>query len=169
MARCAFVLADDYEDAEFRRPWDEVRKAGHEARIVGRSARQEVSGKRGRDRATVEASATDARPEEFEALVIPGGYSPDKLRLDDDVVAFVKGFFDAGKTVAAICHAPSLLVEADVLRGRTLTSWPSVRKDVENAGGRWVDEEVARDGNLITSRRPEDLDAFCAALLESVA
>jgi protease I len=169
MARFAFVLADQYEDTEFRRPWEEVRKAGHERRIVGHSARQEVAGKRGQDRATVEVTPADVSPGEFEALVIPGGYSPDKLRLDADVVGFVKGFFDAGKPVAAICHAPSLLVEADVLRGRTLTSWPSVRKDVENAGGRWVDEEVVRDGNLITSRKPDDLDAFCAALLESVA
>jgi protease I len=169
MARFAFVLADDYEDSEFRRPWDEVRKAGHEAHIVGRSTQQEVSGKRGQDRATVEVSAANVRPDEFDALVIPGGYSPDKLRVDKEVVAFVESVFEAGKPVAAICHAASLLVEADVLKGRTLTSWPSVRKDVENAGGRWVDREVVRDANLITSRKPDDLDAFCAALLESVS
>jgi len=169
MARIAFVLAADYEDSEFRRPWEAVRTSGHEGTIVGRRRGEEVSGKRGEDHATVEAGAGEVAPEDFDALVIPGGYSPDKLRVDDDVVAFVRGFFDQGKTVAAICHAPSLLVEADVLRGRTLTSWPSVRKDVENAGGKWVDREVVRDGNLITSRKPGDLDAFCAALLEGVA
>jgi len=169
MARIAFVLDDDYEDSEFRRPWEAVHEEDHEGAIIGRSARKEVSGKRGGDCARVEASAVDSRPDDYDALVIPGGYSPDKLRLDENVVEFVRGFFAEGKTVAAICHAPSLLVEADVLRGRTLTSWPSVRRDVENAGGVWVDREVVRDDNLITSRNPGDLDAFCGALLARLA
>src|SRR5689334_24281649 len=98
-------------------------------------------------------------------LLIPGGHSPDHLRMDESVVRFVRRFWETGKPVAAICHGPQLLIDADVVRGVTLTSWPSVRKDLENAGARWVDQPVVEDGRLITSRKPADLDAFCAAVL----
>ena len=165
MARVAFVLADDYEDSEFREPYDALRAAGHEVRVFGTKAGAEVSGKRGEDRARIDAATAEARAADFDALVIPGGYAPDKLRLDPHAVAFVRDMVESGKPVAAICHAAQLLVEADVLRGRTLTSWPSVRKDVENAGGRWVDQEVCEDANLITSRKPDDIPAFNAALI----
>lgn len=168
MSLVAFVLAADYEDSEFRRPFEALQEHGHQVTVVGKSAGEKVQGKRGGDRATVEASAADVSADIFDALVVPGGYSPDRLRTDESVVAFVRAFFEADKPVAAICHGPSLLIEADVLHGRTLTSWPSVRRDVENAGGRWLDREVVRDGNLTTSRRPGDLDAFCEALLEAL-
>lgn len=166
MARIAFVLADDFEDREFKEPYDRLRTEGHELTVVGRTAGQTVSGKRGKERFDVEAAPDSVSPADFDALVIPGGYSPDKLRMDEGIVRFVKGFFGSDKPVAAICHAGSLLVEADVLEGRTVTSWPSVRTDLVNAGAEWVDEQVVIDGNLISSRKPDDLPAFCEAILD---
>jgi protease I len=118
----------------------------------------------------VDRALMDADPSRYHALVLPGGVAnPDHLRLDHDAVGFVRDFVDAGKPVAAICHAPWLLIEADVVRGRTLTSWPSLRTDLRNAGAEWVDEEVCLDGAILTSRRPADLPAFCARLIELVA
>jgi protease I len=169
MAKVAFVLADAYEDSEFRVPYDRVKQAGHEPVVVGVKAGATVKGKRGDDSAEIEESAADVSADDFAALVIPGGYSPDKLRMHESVVDFVRAFFAADKPVAAICHAASLLVEADALRGRTVTSWPSVRKDCTNAGATWVDRQVVLDGNLVTSRKPDDLDAFCKALLAEIA
>jgi deglycase len=117
------------------------------------------------DKAVAEASADD-----YDGLVLPGGVAnPDILRNDKDAVAFVRSFFEAGKPVAAICHGPWTLVEADVVKGRTLTSWPSIRTDIENAGGAWVDEEVHTDRGLVTSREPDDLPAFNAKLVEEFA
>jgi protease I len=117
------------------------------------------------DRAVGSASADD-----FDALMLPGGVAnPDNLRMHPEAVAFVRAFFDAGKPVAAICHAPWTLVEADVVRGRTLTSWPSLQTDVRNAGGTWVDEEVCVDEGLVTSRKPDDLPAFNAKMVEEFA
>jgi len=108
-----------------------------------------------------------AHPEDFDALLIPGGVmNPDQLRTDPVAVAFVRHFFDTGKPVAAICHGPWLLVEADVVRGRTITSWPSLRTDIQNAGGDWVDREVVTDAGLVTSRKPADLPAFNAKMIE---
>ena len=124
-----------------------------------------MKGKRGKATARIERTAADADVGEFDALVIPGGYSPDHLRLDPGAVSFVRRFSGTGKPVAAVCHGPQLLIEADVVRGKTLTSWPSIRKDLENAGARWIDRQVVEDGNLITSRKPDDLEAFSAAIL----
>jgi protease I len=118
----------------------------------------------------VDVVVADARVEDYDALVLPGGVAnPDALRMDETAVGFVRDFVESGKPVAAICHAPWTLVEADVVRGRRLTSWPSLQTDVRNAGGTWVDEEVVVDGNLITSRKPDDLKAFGEALVEAVA
>ena len=122
----------------------------------------------------VDVTVADADPGRFAALVLPGGVAnPDQLRTDDDAVRFTRAFFDTGKPVAAICHAPWTLVEADVVRGRRLTSWPSLATDVANAGGDWVDEQVVVDTNgpntLVTSRKPDDLDAFEDALIEVLA
>jgi protease I len=168
MARIAIALAEDFEDSEFTVPADELKNAGHELTVFGEKAGEIVTGKKRQARATIEHTAADLDPSEFDALVIPGGYSPDHLRTDQDVVDFVKRFAATGKPVAAICHGPQLLIEADVVRGRTLTSYPAVRTDLKNAGAKWVDQAVVVDGNLITSRKPADLDAFNAAILESL-
>ncbi len=165
MAKVAFVLADDFEDSEFRVPFDSIRQAGHEVTVIGTEAGQEVKGKKGQESFTPQVTADQVGAADFDALVIPGGYSPDKLRTDAGVVKFVEGILGADKPVAAICHGGSLLVEADAVRGRTVTSWPSIRTDLVNAGAEWVDREVVEDGNLITSRKPDDLEAFTAAVL----
>lgn len=118
----------------------------------------------------VDRAIGEAVPDDYDALLLPGGVAnPDQLRTSPEAVAFVRAFFEAGKPVAAICHAPWTLVEADVVRGRTLTSWPSLRTDISNAGGTWVDEEVVTDQGLVTSRKPDDLPAFCAKMLEEFA
>ena len=165
MAKVAFVATSDFEDSELTHPRDGLVDAGHEVVIVGTET-GEITGKKGDATVTVDATPADVSVDDFDALVVPGGYSPDKLRLDDDVVAFVRGFFEAEKPVAAICHAGQLLTQAEVVKGRTMTSWPSVRMELELAGANWVDKEVVEDGNLITSRNPSDLDAFTATLLE---
>lgn len=165
MAKVAFVLADDFEDSEFKVPYDRISRAGHDVTVIGKEAGTEVRGKKGKETYRLDASPDTVDPGQFDALVVPGGYSPDKLRTNQAIVALVRKMVDADKPVAAICHAGSLLVEAEVVDGRTVTSWPSIRKDLENAGADWRDEEVIEDGNLITSRKPDDLDAFCEAIL----
>lgn len=165
MAKVAFVLADDFEDSEFQVPYDRLREAGHEVMVIGMEAGKQVRGKRGDSAFTLEATPDEVNAADFDALVVPGGYSPDKLRTDAGVVKFVQAVFEHDKPVAAICHGGSLLVEADAVRRRTVTSWPSVRTDLANAGAAWVDREVVEDGNLITSRNPDDLDAFVGAIL----
>jgi protease I len=167
MARVAFIVEDMFEDSEFQVPYDAVQEAGHEAVIISSSSGKELTGKKGA-KITSEKSTADISAEEFDALVIPGGYSPDKVRMDENAVALTHAFHDDGKPVAAICHAPWVLAEADLLRGTTVTSWPSLRTDLENAGARWVDQELVRDGNIITSRKPDDLPAFCSALLSDL-
>ncbi len=164
MARIAIPLASDFEDSEFTVPFEDLKKHGHEVTVFGSKAGEQVQGKRGKSNAQIEATARELDPAEFDAIVIPGGYSPDHLRLDKDVVDFVRAFAQTGKLIAAVCHGPQLLIEAETVRGRTLTSWPSVRKDLENAGAKWVDREVVEDGNFVTSRKPDDLKAFAAAI-----
>lgn len=167
MANVAFILADLYEDSEFTEPWQRLRDAGHQPVLIGLRRGAEVKGKKGHC-AVTDLAIADARADEFDALVIPGGYSPDKLRVDDGMVAFTRGLVQSGRPVAAICHAGWMLAEADVVRGRRLTSVRNIRTDLVNAGADWVDEEVVVDGNLVTSRTPADLPAFCGALLEQL-
>jgi protease I len=165
MARVAFIVDEMFEDSEFRVPYDRIKAAGHEVVIVGLEKGKQVEGKRKKERITIEAGADDVSAEQFDALVIPGGYSPDKLRASIPAVRLTRDMYVAEKPVAAVCHAPWMLVEADVADGHTVTSWPSIRTDLINAGARWVDREVVEDGNLITSRKPDDLEAFSAAIL----
>lgn len=169
MAHVAFVLADGFEDSEFKVPYDRLRDAGHEIAVVGTEPGQEVSGKRGREMATIDSTADEVDPGAVDALVVPGGWSPDRLRTDERVVSLVRAVFNAGKPVAAICHGGSLLIEADVVDGMTLTSWPSIRTDLVNAGAEWEDRPVVEHDNLITSRKPDDLDFFCDALLKRLS
>lgn len=166
MSNIAFILADDFEDAEFRIPYDALRKAHHTVDVLGLEGGIVVRGKKGREQAKLDAAAHERSSSDYDALVIPGGYSPDHLRAHPSVVDFVRGFVGTNKIIAAVCHGPQLLIEADAVRGRTLTSFPSVRKDLENAGATWVDQQVVIDGNLITSRRPDDLSAFSQAILD---
>jgi protease I len=166
MSRIAVVIGPGYEDSEFRVPYDRLVAAGHEVKVLGSEPGETVEGKRGEDRVRVEASPADAGPADFDALLLPGGHAPDKLRTDADVVRFVRDFCQSGKPVAAICHGPQLLIEADAVKGRRMTSYASIKTDLRNAGAEWVDEEVVEDGTLITSRAPGDLDAFTKALLD---
>lgn len=164
MARIAFVLGDDFEDSEFRVPYDALTASGHHVDILGVKAGKTVPGKRGEEQVLIEEAVAGADPMSYDALVIPGGYSPDHLRTNAAMVAFVEAMVAGGKLIAAVCHGPQLLIEANAVRGKTVTSWPSVKTDLINAGARWVDQEVAVDGRLITSRKPEDLEAFILAI-----
>lgn len=168
----AFLVAPEgIEQVELTEPWKAVESTGGTPKLVSTESGtvQAYNHLDKADEFPVDATADAVSASDFDALVLPGGVAnPDALRLSDDAVSFVKGFFDAGKPVAAICHAPWTMVEADVVRDRTLTSWPSLRTDITNAGGNWVDEEVVVDNKgpntLITSRNPDDLPAFNAAL-----
>jgi protease I len=166
MAKVAFVLADDFEDSEFKVPYDRIREAGHDVTVIGATAGAVVTGKKGKESFTIDAAPQDVDAGEFQALVIPGGYSPDKLRTNEGIVSLVRKIAGEDRPIAAICHAGSLLIEADIVDGRRVTSWASIRTDLENAGADWEDSEVVVDGNLITSRKPDDLDAFTAAILK---
>lgn len=168
MAAVAFLIADGFEDSEFDVPYERLRSAGHDVTIVGAEAGKTAQGKRG-SVVEVEMALSDVDPAGFDAVVVPGGYSPDRLRLQPDAVDLVRDLAGDGRLVAAICHGPSLLVDADILKGRTVTSWPSIRRDLENAGASWVDRSVVEDGNLVTSRKPGDLDDFSAAILGKIA
>lgn len=166
MATIGMPLADDFEDSEFALPRERLAAEGHTVVVLGTERGQRLQGKRGDDSAKVDVAFAEANPDDYDALLIPGGYSPDKLRTDRDAVEFVRSFAQMGRPIAAVCHGPQLLIEAELVRGRTMTSWPSVRKDLENAGAHWVDQEVCSDGNFITSRRPDDLEAFSQAVIE---
>jgi protease I len=172
MGRIAFlVAAEGIERVELTEPWKAVKDAGHEPVLVSPESGQVQTFDHltAAETLPVDAVVGDVSVDEFAALVLPGGVAnPDALRRDGKAVAFVKDFVASGKPVAAICHAPWTLVEADVVRGRTLTSWPSLQTDLRNAGATWVDREVATDDNLITSRNPDDLPAFSDALLKAL-
>jgi protease I len=160
----AFLVAPEgVEQVELTEPWQAVEKAGGAPQLLSTESGK-VQAFNHLDRADtfdVDAVVSDADPASYDALVLPGGVAnPDNLRMDEDAMGFVRKFFADDKPVAAICHAPLALVEADVVRGRTVTSWPSLRTDLRNAGAEWVDREVVRDGNLVTSRNPGDLPAF---------
>ncbi len=170
--RVAFLATDGVEQVELTEPWKAAKEAGAEVELVSVKP-GEIQGwnhdEKG-DRFRVDRVAADVTADEYDALVLPGGTkNPDKLRTNPDAVEFVRGFFPAGKPVAAICHGPWMLVEADVVRGRTVTSWPSLKTDIRNAGGNWVDEEVHTDKGLVTSRKPDDLPAFCRKMVEEFA
>lgn len=165
MAKIAVLVGPEFEDSELRVPYDELKKAGHQVELLGDEAGKELVGKRGKEKVRADAAVTERDPKSYDALFIPGGHSPDNLRTDSDVVGFIQRFWETGKPVATICHGPQLLIEAEVVSGRRMTSWPSVRKDLENAGAEWVDEQVVEDRQLISSRNPGDLEAFSRALV----
>jgi protease I len=164
--RVAVVLENDFEDSELYVPYDRLKKEGAGLTVVGLEKGKTLKGKTEGYKATVDKSFAEVKPEDFDALLIPGGYSPDKLRSHQEAVDFVKGF--EGRPVFAICHGPQLLISAEMVKGRTITSWPSVAIDLKNAGARWVDREVVVDGELITSRKPADLEAFVGAIVKAL-
>ena len=171
--KIAILAADGVEQVELERPRQAVEEAGGVTELVSLEP-GEIQGVESdlnkKDTFPVDKVVADVSPDDYDGLILPGGtINPDNLRADDGAVEFVAGFVRSGKPVGAICHGPWTLVEADVVRGRTLTSYPSIRTDIKNAGGIVVDEEVVVDENLITSRSPDDLDAFCAELVEAFA
>ena len=170
--RVAFIATHGVEQVELTEPWKAVREASGEPVLVSPQP-GEIQGFNHRDKGetfSVDATFDSVSPTDFDGLVIPGGViNPDRLRMDEGAVKFVQGCFQSDLPVAAICHGPWMLVEADAVRGRTVTSWPSLRTDIRNAGGTWVDRKLAVDGKLITSRKPDDLEAFCPAIVELLA
>ena len=171
-SKILIIATNGFEQAELEVPRDKLRKAGAKVDIASLDGKEIVGWDKddwGR-KADVDLKIADARPEDYQALVIPGGViNPDKLRVDEDAMRVVKAFLSSGKVVAAVCHGPWLLVQADALKGRRATSYKSIRKDLENAGAHWVDEEAVVDNGIITSRNPGDLEAFTRKIVEEVA
>jgi protease I len=170
--KIAFLQTDGVEQVELEGPVDAIRGEGAEVTLVSlqEGEFQAFNHLDKGDTFTADLGASDADASDFDGLVLPGGVAnPDALRADEDAVAFVRAFFEQAKPVAAICHGPWTLVEADVLKGRTVTSWPSLKTDIRNAGGEWVDEEVHVDQGLVTSRKPDDVPAFVAKAIEEFA
>jgi protease I len=171
--RVAFLVANEgIEQVELTEPWKAIETAGGTPELIApdEGEAQAFNHLDKADKFDVDRTVDEASADDYDALVLPGGVAnPDNLRTHADAVEFVRSFFEAGKPVAAICHAPWTLVEAGVVDGRTLTSWPSLQTDIRNAGGNWVDEEVHVDSGLVTSRKPDDLEAFCAKTIEEIA
>jgi protease I len=167
--RVAMLVEDEFEDRELTGPLEALRAAGVEVTVVGAVKGAAYKGKRGDATITADIAAGTARAKDFDAVVIPGGHAPDKMRMRHAMVDLARDMMEAGKPVAAICHGPQLLISANVLRGRTLTCWPSIAIDVKNAGGLYVDKPVVEDGNLITSRKPDDVAVFGDAILRALS
>jgi protease I len=166
--RVAIFVEDEFEDRELTGPLEALRAAGATVRLVGPSADADYRGKRGQATVKSDVAAGSVKVADFDALVIPGGHAPDKMRMRHAMVDLARDAMESGKPVAAICHGPQVLISANVLRGRTLTCWPSIAIDVKNAGGLYVDKPVVEDGNLITSRKPDDVPMFNEAIIRAL-
>lgn len=166
--KVAFLLADGFEDSEMKNPYDEMVKNGHDTVIIGLKASDELKGKKGTVSYTTHLSIDEAKSTDYAAVIIPGGSSPSKLMNNENVQQFVKDADSAGITIAAICHGPQVLAAAGILKGRTLTGYAGIAPEVEKAGGRFVDQEVVVDNNLITSRKPDDEPAFIGATIDKL-
>jgi len=165
MKKIAVIITDLFEDSEYTEPAEAFKKAGHTLVNLGLEQGTVVRGKKKETPVTIDKAIRESSENDFDALLIPGGYSPDKLRADDDAVRFTKEFFESGKPVFAICHAPQLLITANVIQGRKVTGWKSIIQDIKNAGAEFIDQEVVLDGNLVSSRHPGDIPAFIEACL----
>ena len=166
--RIAILAEEGFEDSELMEPLRAMKDAGARVVIVGSGSKKSYKGKRGSATITANTTADKVKAGVFDAIIIPGGYAPDKMRQYQPMVDLIKKAYDEGKVIAAICHGPQLLISADIVRGRQVTSWSSVAVDLKNAGAIWVDEPVVRDGNIITSRRPSDLPKFNKAIIEAL-
>jgi protease I len=166
--RVAILVEQDFEDVELTEPLKAMKEAGAQIFIVGSGSQTSYQGKRGKATIKVDIDADKVRAEDFDAIIIPGGYAPDKMRLHQPMIDLVKKAYDLGKVIAAVCHGPQLLISADIVKGRRLTSWPSIAIDLKNAGAIWVDEPLVKDGNIITSRRPSDLPVFNSAIIQAL-
>ena len=166
--RIAILVEQDFEDSELVEPLNALKEAGAEVLVVGSGTQLRYRGKRGKAYIKADLSADKVTARDFDAIIIPGRYAPDKMRLHQSMIDLVKDAYDAGKILAAICHGPQLLISADIVRGRQVTSWPSIAVDLKNAGATWVDEPLVRDGNLITSRKPADLPLFNGAIIQTL-
>ena len=167
--KVAILVTDGFEQVELTKPREALDEAGADSKIVSLKPGK-IQGMHHADKGdkfNVDLTVDEARPEEFDALMIPGGLiNPDALRLNDDALEFTRQFFREGKPVAAMCHGPWVLIDAGVVRGRTLTSWPAIKTDVKNAGGKWINEDVVVDNGLVTSRKPDDIPAFNKKMIE---
>jgi protease I len=166
--KIACLLADGFEDSEFQIPCDWLSAAGYTVEIIGARAGDALKGEKGRETVVVDLSIDEADVDSYEGMLIPGGHSPDTLRADDRFVEFVRAFDATGRPLAAICHGPQILLTAELQVGRTLTAWPTVQGDLRQAGAHVVDRDVVVDDNLITSRKPADLEAFTAKFVEEL-
>lgn len=166
MAKVAVIIDDMFEDIEYTSPVNALKKEGHKVINIGLKENSVVKGKKKGTPVRIDKSPAKAKVEDFDALLIPGGYSPDKLRSHHEAVNFVKKFVKSGKPVFMICHGPQLLITADVLKGRKITGWKSIIQDIKNAGAEFVDKSLVVDGNLVSSRSPRDLPDFIRALLK---
>ncbi len=166
--RVAILVENGFEDSELTGPLERLREAGVHVALVAPYAGRQYVGKRGQV-VTSDMAARSARLSDFDAIVIPGGHAPDRMRMRHAMVDLVRDAVAAGKPVGAICHGPQVLISADAIRGRTLTCWPSIAIDIRNAGGLYVDRPVVEDANLITSRKPDDVPQFVAAILRALA
>jgi protease I len=166
--RIAILVEQDFEDSELVEPLRAMKDAGAKVVIVGSGSQESYQGKRGTATIRVDVTADKVSAEDFDAVIVPGGYAADKMRLHQPMIDLVKEAHDHGKVVAAICHGPQLLISANIVKGRRVTSWPSVAVDLTNAGAAWVDKPLVQDGNLITSRKPADLPRFNKAIIEAL-
>ena len=167
--RVAILVEEEFEDRELTGPRDALAAAGATLPIVGPTRGAQFTGKKGEAVVTSDIAAGAATMKDFDALVIPGGHAPDRMRMRHAMVDLAREAMDSNKPVAAICHGPQVLISANALRGRTLTCWPSIAVDVKNAGGLYVDKPVAEDGNLITSRKPDDVPLFSQAIIRALS
>ncbi|HEX2956248.1 MAG TPA: type 1 glutamine amidotransferase domain-containing protein [Chitinispirillaceae bacterium] len=166
MERIAVLIGEDFEDSEYSEPAKAFKNAGHQLEHIGLEKGKTVKGKRSATPVGIERSVADVSVNDYDALFIPGGYSPDHLRVDSNAVRFAGDFVKSGKPVFVICHGPQLLITARVLSGRRVAGWKSIAQDVINAGAEFVDQEVVEDGNIISSRSPADIPAFVNVALQ---
>jgi protease I len=166
--KMVMLIEQDFEDVEVADPMKAFRDAGINITIVGNEAGKIYNGKRGQVNIRADVVPDKINVQDYDALFIPGGYAPDKMRLHQPMIDLVKKFHSAGKTIAAICHGPQVLISAEIVKGKRMTSWPSVAVDLKNAGANWVDEAVVIDGQFITSRKPGDIPQFTKAVIEAL-